>query len=149
MRGKAYRSTAINQVDTERLVQGKGNLSAIVGTDVGKYKLFGVCRWSDGRFERPWRVSNPSEVRIFVEGLLARHWPEAAAVLKLSSVTLLKVLKHYGSPQAVAADPEAGQQLARWSRKWLDARKIARFLSDARMSMGVRAGTWEQRRLQD
>ena len=47
-----------------------------------------------------------------LEGLLARHWPEASQVLRLSSGTLLRVLKGYGSPQALAADPEAAQQLA-------------------------------------
>src|SRR5262249_52474612 len=46
-----------------------------------------------------------------LEGLLSRHWPEASQVLKLSSGTLLRVLKRYGSPQALAADPEAAQQL--------------------------------------
>ena len=261
MRSRVYRSTPIQQLDAERLVQGKEHLTAIIGTDVGKHKRFAVCRWSDGGFERPWRVSNPSEIhtsverlqrmsvgrRLFVamessgtygdalrqgladggievqrvsgkaahdfaeifdgvpsqhdgkdaavvaelaalgkgspwpyqalvsweqelaywvdwmvhqrqiltmwqgrlEGLLARHWPEATAVLKLSSVTLLKVLQHYGSPQALGADPEAAQQLVRWSRKWLDARNIARLVSEARRSMGVRAGEWEQRRIQD
>ena len=34
-----------------------------------------------------------------------RHWPEASQVLKLSSGTLLRVLKRYGSPQALAAGP--------------------------------------------
>ena len=40
-----------------------------------------------------------------LEGLVARHWPEATRVLKLSSVTLLRVLKEYGDPAALAADP--------------------------------------------
>jgi transposase len=84
-----------------------------------------------------------------LEGLLARHWPEATRVLKLSSVTLLKVLAHYGSPQALAADPQAAARLARWGGKFLDARKIERLLAEARASRGVRPGEWEKRRLQD
>ena len=31
-----------------------------------------------------------------LEGLLARHWPEATQVLQLNSVSLLKTLAHYG-----------------------------------------------------
>jgi hypothetical protein len=47
-----------------------------------------------------------------LEGLVARHWPEAFQVLKLSSGTLLHMLKRYSSPQALAADPETPKQLA-------------------------------------
>jgi transposase len=84
-----------------------------------------------------------------LEGLLARHWPEVTRVLKLSSVTLLKMLGHYGSPQALTADPEARQRLTRWGGKFLDARKIERLLAEAQTSHGVRVGDWEKRRLQD
>ena len=199
-----------------------------VGIDVGKFDLLVICRWADGRFERPWRVRNPWEIPTLVgvlkqvkadrklvvalepsgtygealrqalgdngidvqrvgakashdyaevfdgvpsqhdgkdaavvaelaalgkakpwayqaadsweeelaywveemvaqrqmltpwqgrlEGLLARHWPEASQVLKLSSGTLLRILKRYGSPQALAEDADAATQLARWGR---------------------------------
>src|SRR5207249_3693181 len=81
--------------------------------------------------------------------LLARHWPEATRVLKLSSVTLLRVLGHYGSPQALVSDPEAAGRLARWGGKFLDRSKIERLLAAARASLGVRAGEWQQRQIQD
>jgi transposase len=84
-----------------------------------------------------------------LEGLLARHWPEAPRVLKLSSVTLLQLLAHYGSPQALAADPQAAQRLARWGGQWLSRQKIDRLVAQAAASQGVRAGAWEQRCLQD
>jgi transposase len=84
-----------------------------------------------------------------LEGLLARHWPEATRVLKLSSVTLLKVLQQYGSPQALAGDRQAAARLAGWGGKFLDKSKIERLLADARSSVGVRAGEWERRRIQD
>jgi transposase len=84
-----------------------------------------------------------------LEGLLARHWPEASQVLRLSSGTLLRVLKGYGSPQALAADPEAAQQLARWGRALLSPEKIEALLAGARSSVGVRAGPWQQRQIQD
>jgi transposase len=84
-----------------------------------------------------------------LEGLLARHWPEATRVLRLSSGTLLRVLAHYGSPQALAADPQAAAQLARWGGRFLDVAKSAALVAAARSSIGVRAGVWEQRQLQD
>lgn len=261
MRRKAYGAAGVNDVDVAKLVRDRDGLGVTVGIDVGKRKLFAVCRWPDGRFERPWRVNNPGEIvglvallrrlgasrklivamessgtygdavrqalqdgRIEVqrvstkashdyaevfdgvpsqhdgkdaavvaelaalgkstawpyrptdvweqelaywvdwmvghrqvltmwqgrlEGLLGRHWPEATRVLKLSSATLLRVLCHYGSPQALAADPEAAARLARWGGKFLDKGKIKRLLTDARASQGVRSGAWETRRIQD
>jgi transposase len=84
-----------------------------------------------------------------LEGLLARHWPEATEVLKLSSGTLLRVLKHYGDPKALAADPGAAQRLARWGRTFLSPEKIGHLLAGARSSAGVRVGDWQRRQIQD
>jgi transposase len=84
-----------------------------------------------------------------LEGLVARHWPEASQVLKLSSGTLLRVLKRYGSPQALAADPDAAQQLTRWGGSLLAPEKVEALLAGARSSVGVRAGQWPQRQIQD
>ena len=41
-----------------------------------------------------------------LEGLLARHWPEATRVLKITKATLLRALAHYGGPAALAADEQ-------------------------------------------
>jgi len=84
-----------------------------------------------------------------LEGLLARHWPEATSVLKLSSGTLLRVLNHYGDPQAVAADPQAARRLARWGRAFLSPEKIEHLLAGAGSSVGVRLGEWQRRQIQD
>ncbi len=84
-----------------------------------------------------------------LEGLLARHWPEASQVLKLSSGTLLRILKRYGTPQALAADADAATQLARWGRSLLSAAKIEELLAGARSSVGVRAGPWQRRQIQE
>lgn len=260
-RRRPYGGTHVKHVDVVKLLGGRDNVAAMVGVDVSKYKHLAVCRWADNRFERPWQVNNPSEIRDLIdllqsmsvgrklvvamessgtygdtlrqaladagievqrvsskaahdyaevfdgvpsqhdgkdaavvaelvalgkgvlwpyqaadsweqeltywvdwmvshrqvltmwqgrlEGLLARHWPDATRVLKLSSVTLLKVLEYYGGPQALAADPEAATRMARWSGKLLEPAKIERLLVEARTSMGVRAGPWESRRLQD
>jgi transposase len=219
MRRRAYGTVRVNGVDVQKLIEGREGLDVVVGAEMGKFEMVVVCRWSDGRFERPWRVANPTEIpellrvlsqlrvgrrltvsvestgtygdacrqaladagiavervsskaahdyaEVFdgvpsqhdgkdaavvaelaalgkgrawpyqapavwdqqltywvewmvaqrqllmmrqgrLEALLARHWPEATRVLKLSSVTLLRALREYGSPQDLAADPEA------------------------------------------
>jgi transposase len=84
-----------------------------------------------------------------LEGLLSRHWPEATQVLKLSSGTLLRALKHYGSPQALAADPDALKRLTRWGGSLLLPEKVTALLAGARSSVGVRMGQWQQRQVQD
>ena len=261
MSKRAYRATRVNDVNWEQLAQGKEGLAITLGVDVGKFRLWAVCRWADGRFERPWRVQNPDEVpgllsllkhvnagrelvvamessgtygdalrqaladdqiklqrvggkaahdyaEVFdgvpsqhdgkdaavvaelaalgkatpwdyqpadpweqelaywvewmvahrqmltiwqgrLEGLLARHWPEATQVLKLSSATLLRVLKHYGGPQAIAADAQAGELVARWGGAFLSPEKIKHLLAGAGASVGVRLGEWQRRQIQD
>jgi transposase len=84
-----------------------------------------------------------------LEGLLARHWPEATRVLKLSSGTLLRVLARYGSAAALAAAPEAERVVARWGGRFLDAAKVEALLACARTSLGVRPGVWQQRQIQE
>jgi transposase len=261
MNRKAYRATGVNDVNWDQLARGREGLGITLGVDVGKYSLWPICRWADGRFERPWRVKNPQEIpallalvkrmradrklvvamessgtygdalrqaladkkvevqrvsgkaahdhaEIFdgvpsqhdgkdaavvadlaargnarpweyqpadaweqelaywvewmvahrqmltiwqgrLEGLLGRHWPEATQVLKLSSATLLRVLKHYGNPKILAIDPEATKTLARWGGAFLTTKKIEDLLAGARSSVGVRVGEWEQRQIQD
>jgi len=261
MKSRAYRATRVNDVNWDEIARGREGLGITVGVDVGKLSLWAVCRWDDGRFERPWVADNPMEVPSLVslirrlsagrkllvamessgtygdplrqaladneikvervgnkashdyaevfdgvpsqhdgkdaavvaelaalgkatpwdyrpadaweqelafwvewmvaqrqaltiwqgrlEGLVARHWPEATPVLKLSSVTLLRALKQYGSPQALAADPDAAQQLARWGGRFLEPKKVKQLLAGAGSSVGVRAGEWQQRQIRD
>src|SRR5262249_1745580 len=89
----------------------------------------------------------PREGRL--EGLLAPPWPGAPPGLKTSSGTLLRVLSHYGDPQALAADPEAANRLARWGRAFLSPEKIEHLLAGAGSSVGVRLGEWQRRQIQD
>jgi transposase len=99
-----------------------------------------------------WMVAHRQALTIWqgrLEGLMGRHWPEATQVLKLSSVTLLRALKHYGSPQALAADPQAAQQLARWGGRFLEPKKIKQLVDNASSSVGVRAAEWQQRQIRD
>jgi transposase len=84
-----------------------------------------------------------------LEGLLSRHWPEATRVLKLTSVTLLRALEHYGDPKSLAADPSAVEQLIRWGGSFLARQKAERLVEEAKSSVGVRVGEWQRRRIQD
>jgi transposase len=261
MSRRAYRATGVNDVKWDQIALKKEGLGVTLGVDVGKFDALVVCRWADGRFERPWRVKNPREIRTFMaltkrvqvdrklvvamessgtygdalrqalsdngieiqriggkaahdyaeifdgvpsqhdgkdaavvaelaalgkgrpwpydaddsweeevsywveqmvtqrqivtflqgrlEGLVARHWPESLQVLKLSSGTLLRILKRYGSPQALAMDTEAPTRLARWGGPLLSAKKIEELLAGARSSVGVRVGAWQQRQIQE
>ena len=62
MSRRAYRATGVNDVNWEQIARGKEGLGVTLGVDVGKFDVLVVCRWADGRFERPWRVKNPREI---------------------------------------------------------------------------------------
>jgi transposase len=83
-----------------------------------------------------------------LEGLLARHWPEATRWLDLSSATLLRALKRYGGPAALAGDENAAAELQRWGGAQLAAEKIRGLVQSARASMGVRQTATDVRRMQ-
>jgi transposase len=78
-----------------------------------------------------------------LEGLLARHWPEASSLLALSSKTLLQIAIHYGSPSRLAADPEAATRLRGWGRGALKDAKIEAVIEAARTSYGIPMGQGE------
>jgi hypothetical protein len=84
-----------------------------------------------------------------LESRLVRHWPEVCDLMKLSSPTLLKALKRWAGPAALAADPQAATTLRRFSHRMLDDQTIDRLINEARQTMGVPMGRWEQRRLRE
>jgi transposase len=99
------------------------------------------------------RMDYHSRVQIIglghLEALLARHWPEASRVLEITAATLLRALEKYGSPAALAADPEAAIQLQRWGGAFLSAEKVQALLAGACSTIGVRQGIWDERRLRE
>src|SRR5260370_10564572 len=66
MSSKAYRATRVNDVNWEQIARGKEGLGVTLGVDVEKFDVWVVCRWADGRFERPWRIKNPWEIATLV-----------------------------------------------------------------------------------
>lgn len=84
-----------------------------------------------------------------LESRLTRHWPEAGEVIGLSSPTLLKTLRRWASPAALAADPQALRILERFSGGQLSQAKLGQLLEQARQSVGMRMTAWDQRRMRD
>ena len=62
MRREAYRAVDVKRVFVESIVTKRPQEAAFVGFDVAKREILAVVRWSDGRFERPWRAENPEEI---------------------------------------------------------------------------------------
>ena len=84
-----------------------------------------------------------------LEGLLARHWPEATRHLPLGRATLLRCLHRYGGPAALAADTAGAQRLQRWGRARLAAAKAQALFASAKETVGVEQGAWETLKIQD
>jgi transposase len=70
-KSKAYRSTEVKHVNLEGVMAKVASGPVWVGVDVGKEQVFVVVRFSDGSFERPWKVRNPSQIE-FMTGLLVK-----------------------------------------------------------------------------
>lgn len=249
-KSKAYRATDVKNVQMQSLLKRAPEGAVTVGLDVAKNEVFVVVRWSNGEFERPWRVRSPGQVGMLVallkelgqarplitamestgtygdplrgklaeagvrlhrvggkaasdyaeifdgvpsqhdgkdaaivaeltafgksrpwpyleptpfdaeleyhvdwldaqqsirmmwigrlEGVLARHWPEATKILRLTSTTLLEALAHYGGPAALAQDACAADRLAEWSKGTVRATKVAALISSAAETIGTR-----------
>jgi transposase len=82
-----------------------------------------------------------------LEGLLARHWPEATEALGLDSATLLWALERYGGPAALAEDAAAEQALLSHGGHWLSAAKVQALIDGARRTAGVPVNEAESQRL--
>jgi transposase len=96
----------------------------------------------DLRYEIDWMDAHQQMLTRWLgrlEGLLGRLWPELTGLLPLSSVTLLKMLEHYGSPQAMGADPEVEVRLKVWSSGQLTAEKVSELVQSAARTIGVRS----------
>ena len=79
---RAYRSCDVKNVVLAKLLESAPTGPITVGLDVGKREIFAVVRWSDGTFERPWKILNPSELTLLVKLLknLAKERPMIAAM---------------------------------------------------------------------
>jgi len=84
-----------------------------------------------------------------LEAYLSRHWPEILTLLELHSVTLEHLLTTYGSPQAIAAQPEqAGADMKAWGKHFLSQAKIDSILNSANATIGQPCTAAERHYLQ-
>ena len=84
-----------------------------------------------------------------LEGELMRHWPELGKELKLTSATLLQIVRTYGDPRQLSRDPQAAKKIREWCQGKLSAERIAQLLNDARTSRGVRLEKWACQQLRE
>lgn len=64
---RAYRASDVKKVVLAKVLESGPAGAVTVGLDVGKREVFAVVRWSDGTFERPWKVQNPSDIGTLVQ----------------------------------------------------------------------------------
>jgi transposase len=82
-----------------------------------------------------------------LEALMSRHWPEATALLPLTSGVLRRCLVRYGGPRGLAEDGQAAERLYRWGKGLLSRDKAEALVASARQTAGVPVGRWEEERL--
>lgn len=74
MRSKrAYRQTDVKKIDPEALrdlAVSQGDIGTTVGLDIGKDEIVVCVRWSNGEFERPWKVANTQQIGLLMDRLL-------------------------------------------------------------------------------
>lgn len=69
MNSKAYSSRNVNLIQLSSFLKDRQGADLWIGVDVGKERMHVVLNWAADDFERPWAVSNPSQVRLLVEHL--------------------------------------------------------------------------------
>jgi transposase len=69
---RAYKRDKVNSVDVNA-VYARGELvkSAVIGLDIAKEEIVACLRWGMDSYERPWSVSNPSEINVLTEILIS------------------------------------------------------------------------------
>lgn len=73
-----------------------------------------------------------------LEALLARSWPEFGCIMDLKSISGLRLLAAYGTPQAVTADADSARaQLRQVGGPWLAADKIDALVARAATTVGL------------
>ncbi len=82
-----------------------------------------------------------------LEALWSRHWPEATALLPLTSGVLRRCLLRYGGPGGLAEDIQAVDRLYRWGKGLLRRDKAEALAASARQTAGVPVGRWDEERL--
>lgn len=69
---RAYKRDKVNSVDVNAVyARGEQVKSAVIGLDIAKEEIVACLRWGMDSYERPWSVSNPSEINVLTEILIS------------------------------------------------------------------------------
>jgi transposase len=120
---------------------------ADVSTDVESSETDQAIRYWVRQLDTAQRIKQISCGKL--EGMLARHWPEAGGLTGQSAPTLTGALLHWGDPRALANDPSAADKLAKFGGHYLKPEKIERLVESARSTVGVRMNSWARREMRD
>ncbi len=86
-----YRRVGVKEISVESLLekaklkQSQQNSTVTVGLDVAKHEIVAVLRWSDGSFERPWSIDNPSQIDLLIEIMLQLNETSGQFIIGLES----------------------------------------------------------------
>jgi transposase len=72
-----------------------------------------------------------------LESQLARHWPELSQLVKLSRISVLRLLVEYGTPAAVGANSKVISQFVRWSKGRISEAKATSIVKSAQNTLGI------------
>lgn len=98
-----YRRLKIKKVELEKLLKvafSKESREVTVGLDVAKGEIVVVVRWSDGSFERPWSVKNPSEIALLISVFVALKDICSSVVVGLESTGTYSDAVRYAMTEA-------------------------------------------------
>ena len=73
MKKRTYKRSSVKEVSVDWLRDracSLGDAGTTVGLDIAKHEIVACVRWSNGEFERPWNVRNPTEIGLLVELLV-------------------------------------------------------------------------------
>jgi transposase len=157
---EVYQASAKRVSDAREIYDGVPSLhdakAAVIITRLHRQELTKVWRESTDteraldalRHEYDLHQSHYQRNLNRLEGNLARYWPEILYLLPLDSITLEKLLIEYGSPQQLALDDQAAQNIKIYSKGQLKDDKIALIIQSAEHTLGQPCLEAERRYLQ-
>jgi hypothetical protein len=108
MKSRPYQATSVKNVNVQQVIRNREGVECDVGLDSSKDEVLVCVRWSNGSFERPWRVDVPDLT------LLMRKLKELGEGRQI--VIALEPTGTYSDPVRQALD-DAGFKVYRVSAK--------------------------------
>lgn len=109
MHSKTYSARNVNHICLGSFLEDRAGLDLWIGMDIGKQHIFATLNWGPRQFERPWKISNPADIRVLIE-----HFKQLSAGRRL--IVAMEPSGTYGDPLRQACT-DAGIELHRVSPK--------------------------------